>query len=46
MLEHIPNAELVLLKQCGHWVQIEKFDRFIQLVEQFIGTQKEVQLTK
>lgn len=37
VLEHIPNAELVLLKQCGHWVQIEKFDRFVQLVEQFFG---------
>ncbi|MDN7245167.1 alpha/beta fold hydrolase [Planococcus shenhongbingii] len=36
LLEHIPNAELILLKQCGHWVQIEKSDRFIQLVDQFI----------
>ncbi|MFJ8235795.1 alpha/beta fold hydrolase [Ureibacillus sp. NPDC094379] len=46
VLEHIPNAELVLLKQCGHWVQIEKFDRFIQLVDQFIGLTEAVQLTK
>ncbi|MCL6577253.1 alpha/beta hydrolase [Kyrpidia sp.] len=37
LLEHIPNAELVLLKQCGHWAQIERFDRFIQLVEQFLS---------
>jgi len=46
VLKHIPNAELVLLKQCGHWVQIEKFDRFIQLVDQFFGQKTEVQLTK
>lgn len=36
LLEHIPNAELLLLKQCGHWVQIEKVDRFIKAVDQFI----------
>ena len=46
VLEHLPNAELVLLKQCGHWVQIEKFERFIQLVDQFFGkTQEAVKLT-
>lgn len=39
VLEHIPNAELVLLKQCGHWVQIEKHDRFVQLVDQFFSKQ-------
>ncbi|MER2107084.1 MAG: alpha/beta hydrolase [Solibacillus sp.] len=36
LLEYLPNAELVLVKQCGHWVQIEKSERFIQLVDQFI----------
>ncbi|MCM3721141.1 MULTISPECIES: alpha/beta fold hydrolase [Solibacillus] len=46
VLEHLPNAELVLLKECGHWVQIEKFDRFIQLVNQFFSQASEVQLTK
>ena len=46
VLEHIPNAELVLLKQCGHWVQIEKFDRFIQLIDQFFEVKNEAQLTK
>ena len=35
LLEHLPNAELVLLKQCGHWAQIEKQSRFIELTEQF-----------
>lgn len=35
LLEHLPNAELVLLKHCGHWAQIEKQSRFIELTEQF-----------
>ena len=38
ILGHLPNAELVLLKNCGHWIQIEKTDRFIQLLSQFIET--------
>ncbi|MGX9136085.1 alpha/beta fold hydrolase [Rummeliibacillus sp. JY-2-4R] len=38
LMEYIPNAELVLLKQCGHWVQIEQEERFIQLVDQFLDT--------
>ena len=38
LLEHIPNAELVMLKGCGHWAQIEKPERFIQLLDQFIET--------
>lgn len=45
VLEHLPNAELVLLKECGHWVQIEKFDRFVQLVDQFLEQTKDVTLT-
>lgn len=36
LMEHIPNAQLVLLKKCGHWVQIEQAERFIQLVDQFL----------
>ncbi|MFJ7978341.1 alpha/beta fold hydrolase [Peribacillus sp. NPDC096379] len=40
LLEHIPNAQLVLLKQCGHWAQIEQKDRFIQLVEQFLSVKE------
>lgn len=46
ILEHIPHAELVVMKQCGHWAQIEKYERFIQLVDQFIGQAQEVQLTQ
>ncbi|RHW37472.1 alpha/beta fold hydrolase [Lysinibacillus yapensis] len=45
LVEHLPNAELVLLKQCGHWVQIEKAERFIQLVDQFLGTKNALSLT-
>lgn len=40
LFKHLPNAELVLLKECGHWVQLEKPDRFIQLVDQFIQPQQ------
>ena len=36
IFEHLPNAELTLLKSCGHWVQIEKEKRFIELLAQFI----------
>lgn len=35
MMEHLPNAQLHLIKGCGHWVQIEKKDLFIQLVREF-----------
>ena len=42
LLEHIPNAELVLMKQCGHWAQIEKRDRFIELTEQFFAVKEGV----
>ena len=45
LLEHIPNAELTLLKQCGHWVQIEKKERFIQLVDQFLSNKERVNVT-
>jgi len=44
VLEHLPNAELVLLKECGHWVQIEKYDRFIQLVDQFFSKKNSTEL--
>lgn len=46
LFEHLPNAELVFLKECGHWVQIEKAERFTQLVDQFISERnKELSLT-
>lgn len=36
LLEHLPNAQLHLVKGCGHWMQIEKRQLFLQLLTQFI----------
>ena len=30
------DAELHVFARCGHWVQIERTDRFITLVEDFL----------
>jgi len=38
LMEYIPNAEMTFVKQCGHWVQIEKKERFVELTKSFIGT--------
>ena len=32
----IPNCELHIFGQCGHWTQIEKRDRFVALVTPFL----------
>lgn len=32
----IPNSELHVFSNCGHWTQIEKRDRFIELVVPFL----------
>lgn len=42
MLEHLPNAELILMKGCGHWAQIEKQERFLELTEQFFAVKESV----
>jgi 2-hydroxymuconate-semialdehyde hydrolase len=42
LLEQLPNAELVLLKQCGHWAQIEKNERFVELADQFFSVKEAV----
>lgn len=42
LMEHIPKAELVMVKECGHWFQIEKEDRFVEYVDQFIGAREKV----
>jgi 2-hydroxymuconate-semialdehyde hydrolase len=34
--ELIPNSELHLFGRCGHWTQIEKRDRFVELVIPFL----------
>ena len=33
----IERSELHVFGQCGHWTQIEKKDRFNQLVENFLA---------
>jgi 2-hydroxymuconate-semialdehyde hydrolase len=35
LMEHLPNAELHLFKGCGHWVQIEKRDEFLNRCKSF-----------
>lgn len=35
MVEHLPNAELRLFTQCGHWVQVEKREDFIKAAKEF-----------
>ena len=35
MLQHLSNAQLHLVKGCGHWMQIEKRKLFLQLITQF-----------
>lgn len=35
MLQHLPNAQLHLIKGCGHWIQIEKREVFLNLLSQF-----------
>lgn len=36
LLELIPEAELHVFKKCGHWVQIERASRFVDLVRGFL----------
>ncbi|MBM4763068.1 alpha/beta hydrolase [Bacillus sp. B15-48] len=35
MMEHLPNAELRLFTQCGHWIQVEKREEFIKAARDF-----------
>jgi 2-hydroxy-6-oxo-octa-2,4-dienoate hydrolase len=35
LAQTIPNAELHLFGRCGHWVQVERGTRFLQLVRDF-----------
>ena len=32
----IPNADLYLFGQCGHWVQTEQAEKFVSIVRQFL----------
>jgi 2-hydroxy-6-oxo-octa-2,4-dienoate hydrolase len=36
LLQTVPNCELHVFGQCGHWVQIEQQSRFIELVRHFL----------
>ena len=38
LFELIPNAELHLFRNCGHWTQIEKAARFNALLSDFLST--------
>ena len=33
----IPNADLYLFGQCGHWVQSEQAEKFVSIVRSFLG---------
>lgn len=33
--ELIPNSQLQIIEQCGHWTQIEQAGRFVSLVKEF-----------
>ena len=35
LLELLPNSELHIFSNCGHWTQIEKKDEFAQLCNNF-----------
>ncbi|QJY48610.1 alpha/beta fold hydrolase [Pseudonocardia broussonetiae] len=37
----MPHARAVLLDDCGHWVQVERPERFLEEVERFLGPDDE-----
>jgi 2-hydroxymuconate-semialdehyde hydrolase/2-hydroxy-6-oxo-octa-2,4-dienoate hydrolase len=39
MLNALPNADLHVFSNCGHWTQIERASEFAALVEQFLSKQ-------
>jgi len=39
LLAHLPNAQLHVFGQCGHWIQVEKAKNFNQLLAQFFSGQ-------
>lgn len=36
LLRHLPNAQAHFFKQCGHWIQIEKRESFLNMLIRFI----------
>lgn len=39
-LEHLPNAELHILKRCGHWAMIEQREDFLHATKHFFTKDK------
>lgn len=37
LLRRIPNSQLHVFGQCGHWTQVEQRERFHSLVREFLG---------
>ncbi len=37
VMDYLPNAQLHIFKQCGHWAQVEQKDRFIKLTSDFFN---------
>lgn len=37
LVNSIPNADLYLFGQCGHWVQSEQTEKFVSIVRSFLG---------
>lgn len=37
LVQNIPNADLYVFGKCGHWVQSEQRDKFIDIVNMFVG---------
>lgn len=36
LAREIPNADLHVFANCGHWVQVERADEFVRLVSEFV----------
>ncbi|GAA3385140.1 4,5:9,10-diseco-3-hydroxy-5,9,17-trioxoandrosta-1(10),2-diene-4-oate hydrolase [Cryptosporangium minutisporangium] len=36
-LKQLPDVQLHVFSRCGHWAQVEKFDEFNRLTEDFLG---------
>ena len=37
LVENIPNADLFVFGQCGHWVQTEQREKFLACVRNFVS---------
>jgi proline iminopeptidase len=35
LMQYLPNAELTVIKECGHWTVVEKPGEFIEIVRGF-----------